>query len=225
MPFGSNSATNILPNSGPHLSDEITKESWLSARHIQDWIFAGNPQWGVTLATDHQFVRLDGATIRAQMVRGTRFTSVKVVRNGEPESMEYPPRGTYQFRYSITSGPGDWKTNRSYQAGVDFNHPLNPVSVVDDISRKSLPPTHSFLPVEADGLVLSSVKKADAGSEIVVRLYENTGKTVSLPISFLGTPRRFRELNLLEEDAENSDRQVLTIRPYEIKTLRLRDIQ
>jgi alpha-mannosidase len=223
VPFGSNAASNILPNSGPHQSDEITKESWLAARHIQDWIFAGNPQWGVTLSTDHQFVRLDGSIIRAQMVRGTRFTSVKVVHDGEAASMEYPLPGTYHFRYSLTSGSGDWKTNRSYQAGLDFNHPLTPVSVVDDISKKSLPPTHSFLPVEAEGLVLSSVKKADTGPEIVLRFYEITGRTVSTPISFLGSPRGFRELNLLEEDADNSDRQTLAVKPYEIKTIRLRD--
>jgi alpha-mannosidase len=225
VPFGSNSAGNILPNSGPHLADEITKESWLSARHIQDWIFAGNPEWGVTLATDHQFVRLDGATVRAQMVRGTRFTSVRVVRDGEAASMEYPPRGTYQFRYSVTSGAGDWKANRSYQSGLDFNHPLNPVPVVDDISQKALPPTHSFLPVEAEGLVLSTIKKADSSPDIVLRFYEETGKTVSTPISFLGSARVFREVNLLEEDLDTSDRQSLTVKPFEIKTVRLRDVK
>ena len=91
--------------------------------------------------------------------------------------------------------------------------------------KKSLPPAHSFLPLETEGLVLSSLKKADAGNEIVVRFYENAGKTVSLPISFLGSARRMREVNLLEEDAENLDRQTVTIRPYEIKTLRLRDAQ
>ena len=159
VPFGSNAADNILPNSGPHLSDEIQKDSWLASRHIQDWIFSGNSDWGVNIATDHQFVRLDGSTIRAEMVRGTRFTSVKVVRGATVGSLEYPPAGTYQFHYSLTSGAGDWRANKAYQAGMNFNHPLIPVSVVDDISHKTLPPSQSFLPLNTPGLVLSAVKK------------------------------------------------------------------
>ena len=38
---------------------------------------------------------------------------------------------------------------------MNFTNPLLPVSVVDDISRKSLPPTHSFFSVEADNLTHS----------------------------------------------------------------------
>jgi alpha-mannosidase len=221
IPFGSNSAENLLPNSGPHLSDEITKDSWLGARHVQDWIFAGNSEWGVTVATDHQFMRLDGSTLRAEMVRGTRFTSVRVVRDQKVGSLEYPPPGTYRFHYSLSSGAGDWRANKPYQAGMNLNHALIPVSVVDDVSRKYLPPVQSFLPIAADGLVLSAVKKADADSEIVLRFYENSGKTVTTPIPFLGTNRRFREVNLLEEDLPNAEQQILTVRPYEIKTIRL----
>jgi alpha-mannosidase len=223
IPFGSNGADNILPNSGPHLADEIQKDSWLAARHIQDWVFTGNSEAGVNIAADHQFVRLDGSIIRAEMVRGTRFTSVKVVREGKIGSLEYPPVGTYRFRYSLSSGSGDWRANKSYQAGMNFNHPLIPISVVDDISRKTLPPSHSFLPLEADGLVLSAVKKSDTGSEIVIRFYENTGQTIATPISFTGKSRRFREVNLLEEDVTSTEQETLTLRPYEIKTIRLRN--
>ncbi|MEO7143626.1 MAG: glycosyl hydrolase-related protein [Bryobacteraceae bacterium] len=225
VPFGSNAAGNILPNSGPHQVDEIKKDSWLSARQIHDWIFAGVPDWGVTLASDHQFVRLDGATIRAEMVRGTRFTSVKVVRGDQIGSLQYPPPGTYQFHYSLSSGSGDWRANKSYQAGMAFNHPLLPVSVVDDISHKSLPPTHSFLPLKADGLVLSAVKKADTGGGIVLRFFETTGRTVTTPVSFLGKEHSFREVNLLEEDRGGAAQQSLTLRPYQIKTIRLQNEQ
>ncbi len=223
VPFGSNSADNLIPNSGPHLSDEIKKDSWLAARHIQDWIFTGAGGWGLTIAADHQFVRLEGGTIRAEMVRGTRFTSVKVVRGGQIGSLEYPPAGTYTFHYSLSSGSGDWRANKSYQAGMNFNHPLLPVSVVDDVSKKSLPPVQSFLPLEADGLVLSAVKKADAGPEIVLRFYENVGKSVTLPVSFLGKNRGLREVNLLEQDMPGPEQEQMTLRPYEIKTIRLQN--
>jgi alpha-mannosidase len=221
VPFGSNAADNLIPNSGPHLSDEIKKESWLEARHIQDWIFAGTAEWGVTVAVDHQLVRLGAGVIRAEMLRGARFTSVKVVRGDRIGSLQYPPAGVYRFNYSLSSGRGDWRANRSYQAGMNFTNPLLPVSVVDDISRKSLPPTRSFCSVAADNLVLSAAKKSDLEPAILFRFYENAGLESQVPVSFLGKTPRFREVNLLEEDGEGGEKQSLAMKPYEIKTIKL----
>ena len=222
VPYGSNDSGNVLPNSGPHLRDEITKESWLESRHINDWIFAGNADGGVTISTDHQFVRLNEGVIRGEMLRGTRHTSVKVVRGDNVDSMQYPPLGSYTFRYSITSGRGDWRANKSFRTGMDFNSPLMGISVVDDISRKTLPPTRSFLSLDVDNVVLSAVKKADLDGDIVVRLYENMGRAVTTPLSFLGINRDFRDVNLLEEPSRQNTQRALSVEPYEIKTVKLR---
>lgn len=217
VPFGSNTADNLIPGSGPHLADEISKDSWLNARHIQDWIFAGAPEWGLTVATDHQFIRLDGGVFRGEMVRGTRATSVKVVTDAGIDSMHYPPPGDYVFRYSISSGSGDWKANKAYRAGRNLNNPLIPVSVVDDISNKTLAPSQSFLTTNSDSLVLSAVKKEAHGDDIVARWYENEGKSAELAPAFLGKQATLTPLNLLEEPM-NAGPQV---RPYEIRTVRI----
>lgn len=221
IPFGANWTGNIIPNSGPHQRDEITKESWRQARQIQDWLFAGNNDWGVTIAADHQLVRLNGNVIRGEMLRGTRFTSVKVVRGDDIGSMHYPPPGAYQFRYSLSSGRGDWKTARSYRAGMDFNNPLIPVSVVDDVSGKSLPPSHSFCSLAGDNLVLSALKKSDLERAIVLRFYEIKGLRTQVPVEFLGKVRGFRETNLLEDNLGPGEEPVLSVNPYEIKTIKI----
>lgn len=221
VPYGSNASDNLIPNTGPHMADEISKESWLHARHIQNWIFAGNAEWGLTVATGEQFVRLGDGVLRGEMLRGTRFTSVKVVRGDAVGVMDYPPKGVYTFRYSLSSGRGDWRANKSYRAGMNFNSPLLPVSVVDDISQKSLPPTQSFFSTESDTLVLSAVKKADADDAIVLRVFEDEGSRATTPISFLGKTQSFQEVNLLEEAAGQGGQQQLAIKPYEIKTVKL----
>jgi alpha-mannosidase len=218
--YGSNASDNLIPNTGPHMRDEITKQSWLESRHILNWIFAGDRDRGLTVATGEQFVRLDPGVLRGQMLRGARFTSVKVVRDDTVGSMDYPPNGNYTFRYSLSSGPGDWRVNKSYRAGMNFNSPLLPVSVVDDISQKSLPPSESFFSTESDTLVLSAVKKADADDAIVLRVYEDEGASAVTPVSFLGTTRSFQETNLLEEAAGQGGQQQLAIKPYEIKTVK-----
>lgn len=156
MPFGANSRQNLLPGSGPRAGDEIQKEARETYRTIQDWVFAGTSDWGITLAADHQLVRLDDGLIRANMIRGQRYTSVKVVRGDEVTSIHFPAPGHYVFRYWLSSAPGDWKAARSYRVGRAYNNPLIPVSVVDEISAKSLPPSHSFVSMKADNLILSA---------------------------------------------------------------------
>jgi alpha-mannosidase len=218
VPFGANAAENIIPTAGTHQSDEIKPDSWRQARHIHDWIHVGD----LTLATDHQFVKIGDDLLRAEMVRGTRFTSVKVVRGSEVTSLFYPPPGTYVVRYSLSADRGDWKSAKAWRTGTAFNNPLIAVSVVDAISQKSLPPTHSFVSLQADNVVISTLKKAESGPGVLLRAYEIEGAPAESPIEFLGQTRRFREVNLLEEETSGQEQQLFQARPYEIKTIRLR---
>jgi alpha-mannosidase len=228
VPFGANAAANIMPGSGPDtkfipsMTDEINKEAWEQYRVIQDWIFAGTSESGVTVAANHQLVRLSDGMIAANMIRGQRYTSVKIVSGEEVTSIRFPPNGHYVFNYSLTSGLGDWKTAHSYQAGRSLNHPLLPVSVIDEISAKSLPPTNSFFSVQADNLVLSAVKKSESDRSVIVRLYEIQGAKAETPVTFLGKQQDFRETDLLEQELRAPDQRVLRVSPYEIKTIKLR---
>ncbi len=221
VPFGANSSDNVMPKSGPRAADEIKPESWKQVRHIHDWIHAGNAAWGLTIAADHQLMKIGGSIIRAEMLRGPRYTSVKVVRGQQVTSMQYPPVGTYVFRYSLTASRGDWKSGKAYRTGLDFNNPLLPVSVVDRISSKSLPPSSSFLSLDAGNLVVSAVKKSDSGPAVLVRMYEIEGSSAETAVEFLGQRRGFREVNLLEEDAGPDGQTLLKAGPYQIKTIRL----
>ena len=97
-----------MPNAGPRNGDEVPKDVWKRWRQIQDWVFAGTREWGFTVSADHQFLTVDDGAIRAGMLRGTRFSPVNVVRGGRPFQNLSPPAGAYVFRYSFTSGKGDW---------------------------------------------------------------------------------------------------------------------
>ncbi len=221
VPFGAQASDDLMPGTGPHVSDEITRESWLQSRQVLDWISASSARSTLTIGSGHQLYKLSDGVIRAEMVRGARFASVKVVRGDETTSVFYPPPDKYTFRFTISSAAGDWKTARAYQVGINSTNPLLPISVVDEVSHKSLPPTHSFLSMDAANVVLSSVKKADANSSIMVRFYEIEGRPSQAHIEFLGRHAPVRETNLLEQDLKAPERQVLDISPYEIKTVRM----
>ncbi len=222
VPFGANSADNIMPKSGPRASDEIKPDSWKQVRHIHDWIHAGNTEWGLTIAADLQLVKIEDGIIGSEMLRGPRFTSVKVVRDKQVTSMQYPPIGIYVFKYSLSAARGDWKASKAYRTGMNFNNPLLPVSVVDRISRKSLPPSQSFLMLDAGNLVLSALKKSDSDSAILLRTYEIEGSQAETTVDFLGRKREFREVNFLEEDMGTAEQRLLRAGPFAIKTVKLR---
>ncbi|HVH10850.1 MAG TPA: glycosyl hydrolase-related protein, partial [Gemmatimonadales bacterium] len=222
VPFGANDRHNLLPGSGPRAEDEIQKSMWEQYRTIQHWVFAGTPEWGITLAADHQLVRLEDGLIRGSMIRGQRYTSVKIVRGDETTSIHFPAPGHYVFRFSFSSGPGDWRVGHAYRAGLAFNNPLIPVSVLDEISTKALPPTHSFVRVAGDNLVISALKKAEQSGSLILRLYDIAGTSAETSVIFNNAKQTFRETDLLEEDVAGShEQQVLHVGPYEIKTVRL----
>ncbi len=221
VPFGANSAGNIMPNSGPRAVDEIKPDSWRQVRHIHDWIHAGSAEWGLTIAADHQLMKIEDGLIRAEMLRGPRYTSVKVVRDQQVTSMQYPPAGTYVFRYSISAARGDWKAGKPYRIGMDLNNPLLPVSVVDRISSKPLPPSQSLASVDSPGLIISAIKKSDLDSSTLLRVYEIEGSPAETGINFLGQQRAFCEVNLLEEDAGPAGQRLLKAGPFAIRTVRI----
>lgn len=221
IPFGANAAEDVVPNTGPHFGDEIRPESWRQCRFIQGWVHVDAPGAGLTLACDHPLVRLESAAIAAEMIRGTRFTSAKVVRGEEVGSMHYPPPGEYVFRYALSSAKADWKQAKAYRAGLGLNNPLLPVEVADAISAKSLPPSQSFCRLKSENLVLSSLAKAERGPGLLLRVYEIEGTAAQTPVEFLGRTADTREVNLLEEDVASDAQPAIDVGPYKIKTLRL----
>ena len=220
IPFGTATAADMMPNAGPRAGDEMPRDVWSKWRQIQDWVFAGSRDWGYTVAADHQFLTVDDASIRAGMLRGTLYSPLRVVRQGQPALSVWPQPGKYVFHYSFTSGRGDWAAAKSWRAGMGFNAPLIPVAAVNELSKKPLPPARSFFSIDADNLVLSALKKADRDGEVVVRVFEIRGDAAESPIRFLGRERSFRAVNLLEENLPQGLQNVLHVQPYEIGTIK-----
>jgi alpha-mannosidase len=220
IPFGAVSGSDFMPKSEPRAGDEIGKDFWKEWRQIHDWVFAGTSEWGLTIAADHQVVTLAPGVIRGGMLRGA-YSAVPITRHGKPVLRKMPPAGTFCFRYSLSSGKGDWRAGKSYRNGMALNIGLIPVSPSDELSQKTLPPSQSFCSLEGGNLVLSALKKPESGDGLVMRVYETTGSRAETPLLFMGKTERFQEANLLEESRGATDQDTLRIAPFEIKTVRL----
>jgi alpha-mannosidase len=218
-PYGSVAGSDVLPNSGPRAGDEIPREEWRRWRQIQDWIFAGTPDWGFTLCADRQLVLLDEGVIRVGMLRGT-YSTTGFTRAGKPVFIPVPPSGKYVFRYSLSSGKGDWASAKSYRSGLAFSNPLIPISVHDELATKSLPSTRSFCSLASDNLVVTALKQGEHQPSAVLRLVEMDGAPAKAQVEFLGSACDSREVNLLEESQAATSGSP-DIKPYEIRTMRL----
>jgi len=221
VPYGTVATADIMTKSGPHGDDEVAADIWKGWRQIQDWVFAGNNKWGFTVSADHNLIEIGNSAIRADMLRGTLFSPVTIVRNGQTVLDARPSAGTYTFRFSVTSGRGDWSAEKSWRAGMAFSTPLIPVSALNALSMKPLPSEKSFLSLNADNLVLTALKKADESESIVLRAFEIEGKKAESSILFLGKEVNFRQANLLEENLAGEKQNVLRAQPYEIDTLKI----
>jgi len=126
IPFGSVAADNIMPNTGPAKGDEISSEKWKTWRQIQDWIFVGHGDWGLHISADRQSLTLDEGVIRVGMMRGTYCTQ-GLTRGRKVVLGRVPVPGTYVFRYSLSSGKGNWTAAKCHRAGMAFSSPLIPV--------------------------------------------------------------------------------------------------
>ncbi len=220
IPFGSAAATDVMPGTGPQFGDEVPREVWKQWRQIQDWVFAGTDEWGLTLTADRQLITLADGVLRAGMLRSS-FSPVSIVRDDKPFLRQFPPAGRYVFRYSLSSGKGNWAAAKSYRAGMAFANPLVAVTAVDELSQKTLPPSRSFVTLAADNLVVTALKKAERGDGLVLRAVEMEGSRAEGALQVLGSTRPFRAVNLLEEPTGPAAEETLRVKPYEISTVRL----
>jgi len=110
------------------------------------------------------------------------------------------------------------------KAAYSLNVPLR--ARVVGSSAGSLPKTLSMIRIDADNVMLETVKKAESSDEIVVRLYEFENKRADVKAQFFRELTAVSECDLLENEINPVSQQgsafSFEIRPYEIKTFKLK---
>ncbi len=132
----------------------------------------------------------------------------------------------YVFRYSVYPHKGDWREASSYKHALEFSSHLDAIQLRD---ARKLPLKRSFLKIEPENVILSALKKAEDGDEMILRFYETNGEETDAEITLFKEPKAVRAVNLLEEEDEEVKKELriegerieLTVNPFEIVTLRV----
>src|SRR5215210_2922050 len=129
--------------------------------------------------------------------------------------------GEHRFTYSLFPHPGDWTSAGVAQEAFTLNAPLFPVTA----EGEALPQEFSLVEAKGPELALGSLKLAEEGEAVILRLYEPHGARGECTLRFGRPVERVERVNLLEEaeGAVEVHRGVvrLRVRPFEVVTLRV----
>ncbi|MEI5519314.1 glycoside hydrolase family 38 C-terminal domain-containing protein [Streptomyces brasiliscabiei] len=193
-----------------------TNTSWEAARFEVSghrWVHVGEPGYGVAVINDSTYghdvsrtVREDGGTTTT-----VRLSLVRAPRIPDPEA----DQGKHRLTYSLLPGA---TIEDAVAEGYALNLPLR----VADAAGAPEP----VVSVDGDGVTVEAVKLADDDSgDVVVRIYESSGGRAR-GVLRTGFPLAGAQItDLLErplsETATEGNGVPVTLRPFEVQTLRL----
>ncbi len=187
--------------------------SWDWARFevpAHKWADLSEGHYGVSLMNDCKY----GYDVHANVLR---LSLLKSATSPDPNA----DQGENRFTYSLLPHTGDWSTT-TVEAAYALNDPL---IVAPAASANEAQPLASLIATDAASLIIETVKWAEDGNGIIVRLYENERARGSAGL-VTGFPLQAAyRCNIMEEDGDplevDGSTVRLSFRPYEIISLRL----
>jgi alpha-mannosidase len=188
--------------------------SWEMARFetcAHKWADLSEGNYGVALLNDCKY----GYDVLDNVMR---LSLLKSATSPDPNA----DQGEHRMTYSILPHSGDWRTD-VVPAAYDLNDPLI-LRRADGGAVKTFAPS-SLVAVDVPNVIIETVKMAEDGNGLIVRLFENERSRSRVKITLGFTLVGAYSCNLLEENERELpiDGNVvqLDITPYQIQTLRL----
>lgn len=188
--------------------------SWDWARFetcAHKWVDLSEGGYGVSLLNDCKY----GHDIRDNTIRLTLLRSPTIP---DPEA----DQGEHEFTYSLYPHGGGWETGTAAEAYC-LNDPLLVAKVKNSDSPTGTP--HALISTSSSNIIIETIKRAEDGNGIIVRLYESQRKRGNVILTTSFPLERVEKVNLLEEVQQILDsagnQVMIFVRPFEIMTLRL----
>lgn len=177
------------------------------------WADLSEGLYGVSLLNDCKY----GYDIKDNCMRLTLLRS--------PNFPDYTAdKGEHDFTYSIYPHSGDWREGGVVHEAYALNVPFE--AFAGDACGDKVLPAFSFAQVSHLNVIIDTVKGAEDGDGLIVRVYESQGARCTADIHFGFDVSSVCECNLMEQNERevvvNDGKISFAIKPYEIKTFRVR---
>ena len=174
--------------------EEVPSLQWTQVTGQSD----GKPA-GCLLLNDSKYGHaLDSSTLRLTLIRSSY----------DPDIL--PEIGQHEVHVALLPLAGELPVAEAIHIGNEFNHALRVIGT--DVHEGKLPMNGQFMEVSPDTVILSAIKKAEAGNGLVVRLFNPTEKKITAKLKFdaklLGEVETAQELDLMERPLSESTAKV-----------------
>jgi alpha-mannosidase len=193
-------------------------------REVQDWINSSKDNTSVTISSSvaaFDWIDPTDTVSNAAVIQPILLASRK---SCHWQGNYYLQPGNHSYCFSFTSAQGDW--HEVTNLGKQQNQPLQPIVTNVTEPRTGLPSSFSFASVKADNILISAIKKAEDGNNIVMRLVDLRGNTTRANINWFGKVDEVDSTNIIEEDGKvlsrGQNKINMTIAPYSIETIRIK---
>ena len=186
-----------------------TNTSWDKARFetcAHKWMDLSEGHYGVSLLNDCKY----GHSAKDGTI------SLTLIKSG----VDPNPRADvekHEFSYALYPHGGTWQQAATVQEGYQLNFPL--YAVRGGVGR------HSFASVDKPNVILETIKQAEDGNGIILRLYECENSRTKTALTVSADYKKAYSVNLLEQIEDElpitNSQITFTIKPYEIKTILL----
>ena len=190
--------------------------SWDRARFeasMHRWVDISEFDFGAALLNDCKYgYDAVEAMLRLTLVRGATHPYAEA------------DIGEHRVRYAVLVHGGVADLEQVHLAAERFN---NPVLVIGDATQTGEAGSQRFslAGIDSDCVTIETVKAAQDGKGLILRLFEHANRRVPVKLSFGPAMASVSQVNLMEEGDEPlalSDNSVsLELRPFEIATLRV----
>lgn len=191
--------------------------SWDKAKFevcAHKWADLSEGDYGVSLLNDCKY----GHDIKDNVMR---LTLLRAPMWPDPKA----DRGYHEFTYSLYPHKGSWNQGGTVPMAWQLNAPLTAIAASPHTG--SLAAEQSLFSVDADNVIIDTVKKAEDNGDLILRVFEALGQRGRVGIKCAFNVQSAVECDLLER-AQGEDIPVqagsfdVYIKPYELKTFRLK---
>ena len=176
------------------------------------WADLSEGLYGVSLLNDCKYgYDIFGSRMRLTLLRSPNY----------PDPVA--DKGEHDFTYAIYPHQGDWRVGGTVREAYELNVPLAALAGQGGGEGSA---SFSFASVDAPTAVIDTVKGAENGDGLILRIYESQGARGPVTLRMAAPIQSAAECSLMEDDetplAVRDHTLTFHIRPYEIRTFRLR---
>jgi alpha-mannosidase len=175
-----------------------TEVAAVHPRSIQNWIGVSDNEIGVTFGSSVAVWEYRDPTDQPLDIPMLQPVLLASRRSCHGLGPWYLQEGDHSYRFSLTSHRPGWRNGRHF--GVAVNNPLTVVFDPTPSAKPSLPEQKGFFSVNAENAILSTMKKCEDDDTVILRLYEDAGKDLSVRMRFVTPMLRSQSTNIIEEE-------------------------